>query len=87
MATNDSDAAPPSSVWVHLYYKGKDQPVGVAIKITPIPEDMHDLKTAVLATIPSKLAADVDIMDLIVYAAGTSVPITVDTFLSILERH
>ena len=32
-----------SYVWVQLYYKGKDEPVGNAIKIRPIPEDVADL--------------------------------------------
>lgn len=34
-------------VWVQLYFEGEVGPVGQAIKIRPIPEDIDDLKDAV----------------------------------------
>ena len=38
-----------SSVWVQLYYKGKDEPEGQPIKIKPAPEDVAELIEAAQA--------------------------------------
>ena len=58
-----------SSVWVQLYYKGKDEPEGQPIKITPSPEDVADLKAVVLPRLnPLELAK------IFVFSPGTTPP-------------
>ena len=66
-----------SSVWVQLYYEGKEQPVGNAdpIEIDPIPKNLYGLKGKVKDKQPNKLKF-VDANDLGIYPAGTVVPIS-----------
>ena len=46
-----------SSVWVQLYYEGKEEPKGQPIKITSKPDDVADLKAVVLPKLdPTELA-------------------------------
>jgi hypothetical protein len=55
LSTMTQLASHGSAVWVQLYYKGEvegedegeDEPVGESYKITPIPEDVSDLKMKV----------------------------------------
>jgi hypothetical protein len=62
-------AVPRTSVWVQLYYEGQEEAIGEAIKITPIPDDVHDLKLAVFSSMNPAQIAEVK-----VYASGTTVP-------------
>jgi hypothetical protein len=66
-----------SSVWVQLYYEGKEQPVGNAdpIEIDPIPKNIYGLKEKVKDKQPNKLKF-VDAGDLGIYPAGTVVPVS-----------
>ena len=46
-----------SSVWVQLYYKGKDEPKGQPVEIEPIPRNINALKAVVLPKLdPTELA-------------------------------
>jgi hypothetical protein len=64
-----------SSVWVQLYYKGEEKPVGEAdpIEIDPIPKNVHALKMKVKDNYSNKLK-HTDAGELKVYASGTTVP-------------
>jgi hypothetical protein len=68
-----------SSVWVQLYYTGEDRPVGEAdpIEIEPIPKNVNALKEIVITK--AKTMLGVDVYNLKVYAAGTTVPVTKDS--------
>ena len=58
-STSTLTAAPASSVWVQLYYKGDEKPVGGAdidpIEIDPIPKNAGALKKAVKTQFASTL--------------------------------
>jgi hypothetical protein len=71
----DSVCITMSSVWVQLYYKGEEKPVGEAdpIEIDPIPKNVHALKMKVKDNYSNKLK-HTDAGELKVYASGTTVP-------------
>ena len=64
-----------SYVWVQLYYKGKNEPKpkGQPFKIKPAPEDVDDLKAAVLPELGPALLGEV-----MVYAPDTERPFSQD---------
>jgi hypothetical protein len=63
-----------SSVWVQLYYKGEEKPVGEAIEIDPIPMNVYALKMKVKENYSNKLKhTDAGILK--VYASGTDFPV------------
>ena len=66
-----------SSVWVQLYYEGKEQPVGNAdpTEIDPIPKNIGRLKKKIKDEHPNKLKS-VDAPDLGIYPAGTVFPVS-----------
>lgn len=65
------------SVWVHLYYKGKDEPEGQPVKVWPRRGDVADLKAVVLPKLePTELA------EIFVYPPGTTPPFSQDKALN-----
>jgi hypothetical protein len=48
MATDESDAAPPTGVWVHLFYDDPAVAIGEVYKIKSIPDDVSHLKSLVI---------------------------------------
>jgi hypothetical protein len=76
----DSVCITMSSVWVQLYYKGEEKPVGEAdpIEIDPVPKNVHALKMKVKENYSNKLK-HTDAGELKVYASGTTVPIPENT--------
>ena len=58
-----------SSVWVRLYYEGKDKPEGQPVKIKPTPEDVADLK---VVAFPGRDATFYAVVKL--YPPGTEPP-------------
>ena len=67
-----------SSVWVQLYYKGKDEPEGQPIKIKPAPEDVADLKELLKTEKAKKTLEHCDALKLRVFPPGTKAPFLQD---------
>ena len=64
-----------SSVWVQLYYEGKEKPERNPIEIRPIPADIADLAKAV--KVERKVAlSHCDAADLLVFSKGTKPPVS-----------
>jgi hypothetical protein len=68
-----------SSVWVQLYYKGEEQPVGDAdpIEIEPIPKNVNALKEKVIEK--AKTMLGVQVYNLFIYPVETVPPVSNDT--------
>ena len=62
------------SVWVQLYYEGKEKPAGHPININPAPKDVADLTKEVKAELPHSLS-HCDAANLSVYPPDTDVTI------------
>ena len=69
-----------SSVWVQLYYKGKDEPEGQRVEIEPIPKSV----SALVKVTKSELSPDIDHIPpsrIFVYPPGTKPPFSQDKAL------
>ena len=62
-----------SSVWVQLYYEGKNEPKGRPVEIEPIPRNINALAEEVKVTRPNALS-HCDAADLSVYPPDTKPP-------------
>jgi hypothetical protein len=63
-----------SSVWVQLYYEGKDEPEGRPVEIIPIPRNVDALITAV----KTKLELDARLNLMFACPPGTTPPFSQD---------
>ena len=72
MANTSTDAVAPDSVWVwvQLYY---DKKSGQPFKIQPVPDDVNDLKKAVMERC-KKVLSHIDDHMLVAYPPGTEPP-------------
>jgi len=69
-----------SSVWVQLYYEGKENPRGEPVEIKPPPGNVNDLKKAVKTELKPKLEhAPVD--EISVFSPDTKPPFSEQTFI------
>jgi hypothetical protein len=76
-----SNGAVARVVWVRVYYKGKEEEILDAIKITTIAGDVHDLKIEVFPAMNVLQIAEVK-----VYAPGTDISATVRKVVFGLEN-
>jgi hypothetical protein len=63
-----------SSVWVQLYYKGKDEPVGQPVEIEPIPRNIG----ALAREVKRELELDAKLNLIFACPAGTTPPFLQD---------
>jgi hypothetical protein len=63
-----------SSVWVQLYYKGKDEPEGHPVKFKPLPEDVD----ALIKAVKTELELDAPLNLIFACSPGTTPPLSQD---------